>query len=65
VDDAILHRQIHRLVMIETVKEIDLKNEEILTIGWYGTGSERSERLVKGTTDVTEEIRREKSCGSQ
>ena len=51
--------------MIETVKEIDLKNEEILTIGWYGTGSERSERLVKGTTDVTEEIRREKSCGSQ
>lgn len=65
MDDAILHRQIHRLVMIETVKEIDLKNEEILTIGWYGTGSERSERLVKGTTDVTEEIRREKSCGSQ
>lgn len=65
MDDAILHRQIHRLVMIETVKEIDLKNEEILTIGWYGTGSERSERLVKGTTDVTEEIRWEKSCGSQ
>ena len=65
MDDAILHRQIHRLVMIETVKEIDLKNEEILTIGWYCTGSERSERLVKGTTDVTEEIRREKSCGSQ